>query len=256
MKTYKVAEIREESPGVKSFFFGFKEPCEPGQFLMVWVPGVDEVPMSVSFQDKGRLGISVHNVGEATAAMHNLKVGDLVGLRGPYGNTFDIKGEEVLLVGGGCGAAPLIHLAETAKRSGIKVKSLVGACTRDEVLFEDRYKECGDLECSTDDGSFGYNGFVTDLVEKELGAKKYDCVYTCGPEIMMKKVFGICEKNKIEVQASLERYMKCGVGVCSSCAVNGYRVCRDGPVFGSEKLRKMGEFGRLRRVGSGVGVKI
>jgi dihydroorotate dehydrogenase electron transfer subunit len=104
---------------------------------------------------------------------------------------------------------------------------------------------------STDDGSFGIKGFTTDVLMDLLKKEKFDCVYTCGPEVMMKKVFDICDDKGIKCQASLERYMKCGFGLCGTCCIDDKLICKDGPVFDSNQLRKLSEFGVFNRDKSG-----
>lgn len=249
-RTFRIAEIREESPKVKSFFFEFKSKQKPGQFLMVWVPGAEEVPMSVSYSKGNRIGMSVFNVGKTTARMQRLRVGDYLGLRGPYGNEFKLKGKNIALIGGGCGSSPLIYLAEQAAKKGIAVTSFVGAKNKNELLFLPRFRKVSKVFTATDDGSSGYKGFVTDLFREKM--ENFDCVYTCGPELMMKNVLDICLENGLDMQASLERYMKCGVGVCGACMIDGYRVCKDGPVFDIETLENMKDFGKTKRNSSGT----
>jgi dihydroorotate dehydrogenase electron transfer subunit len=105
------------------------------------------------------------------------------------------------------------------------------------------------IEVTTDDGSEGFFGFTTQRMEQLIQDKdqQFDLVITCGPEVMMKKVVELAVKAQIPVQASLERYMKCGIGICDACAINGYQVCRDGPVFNGEHLAKLEEFGKHQR---------
>ena len=111
---------------------------------------------------------------------------------------------------------------------------------------------------TTDDGSFGRKGFTIDALEEVLKNKKnkIKIVYTCGPEIMMKKVFDICQKYKVELEASLERYMACGFGICGKCMVNDQIVCIDGPIFNSKQLGRMPEFGNTARLKSGRKVSL
>jgi dihydroorotate dehydrogenase electron transfer subunit len=109
---------------------------------------------------------------------------------------------------------------------------------------------------STDDGSFGYHGFASDLAKKILEKERFDQIITCGPEKMMKKILELGLEYKIPVQASLERHMKCGIGICDSCAIDGWHVCKDGPVFDNKKLGKMKDFGRFKRDASGRRVRI
>jgi dihydroorotate dehydrogenase electron transfer subunit len=247
METPEVLEIKSvvnENKNVKTFFFDKKIKNEPGQFLMVWVPRLDEKPFAVSFENP--LGITVEKVGPFTEKLFIMKKGDKLGIRGPYGNGFKLKGKKICLVSGGCGVIPLALLSEKFKK--VKITAIIGAGTKDDLFFIGRLKKCcSKVIVTTDDGSYGIKGFTTDVLKDLLKNEKFDCVYTCGPEVMMKKVFEICEKNKIECQASLERYMKCGFGLCGQCCIDGMRVCKEGPVLSSKKLRKLTEFGAFER---------
>ena len=218
---------------------------------MVWIPGIDEIPMSLSHIGE-RQAITVKKIGEATSALYNLKEGDKIGIRGPYGHGFAKKGRKALFVAGGIGIAPLLPLIR--EYEGEK-EVILGARTKNEIIFEDEIKKLAPLHISTDDGSYGFKGFATDLMSKLLN-KDFDIVYTCGPEKMMKRVYQICKENGIEMQASLERYMKCGIGICDSCSINGYKVCRDGPVFDIETLSKMTDFGKWKRNEAGKKIPI
>ncbi len=257
-RTYKITEIIEETPNVKSFIFDFEKSAQPGQFLMAWVPDFEEIPMSVSYCSDNKIGISVYAVGETTKKLHEMKEGDYVGLRGPYGTSFEPKGDKIAVIGGGCGSAPLGYLVESFFDENVEVHALLGAGTRENLLFKDRLEKLPytDIHCATDDGSYGHEGFITEVFETLTEKHKFDRVYTCGPEIMMKKIYDTCREKKIDLQASLERYMKCGLGICGSCAIDGYLVCKDGPVFGMKDLNRMSEFGKKRRDRSGCHVEL
>ncbi|MEA2053693.1 MAG: dihydroorotate dehydrogenase electron transfer subunit [Candidatus Thermoplasmatota archaeon] len=244
-----IDEIVENTPIHKTFYFEDEEcrKAKPGQFVMVWIPGVDEMPVSLSFiQEKQAVTVEVK--GEGTKKMHETKVGDKIGIRGPYGNGFSTHGNKLLFVAGGTGIAPLLPLIKMVE--GEKTV-ILGARTSSLLLFEKELKDMGvKLYISTDDGSKGHQGFATDIFEN-LIEEDFDTVYTCGPETMMKKVLGLCLKKNVPMQASLERYMKCGIGICDSCSIDGYHVCKDGPVFSGDILKKMGEFGKWKRKPSG-----
>jgi dihydroorotate dehydrogenase electron transfer subunit len=214
---------------------------------MVWIPGLDEKPFSLSYAGD-EPAITVEEKGKFTKSLFEMKEGDYIGLRGPYGKGFEIKGN-ACVVAGGCGLAPVSVLIERLKDPLV----IFGARRKDRLIFKNRFPKA---KVTTDDGSFGAKGFTTDVLEEALKGKKFGTVYTCGPEIMIKKVFEICERHGIECQASLERYMKCGFGVCGQCEINGLRVCKDGPVFSSEKLRGMKDFGREARLKSGKKVPV
>jgi dihydroorotate dehydrogenase electron transfer subunit len=175
---------------------------------------------------------------------------DSIGIRGPLGKGFDRKSGHILLVAGGVGAAPLAPLAEKASYEGIKVTTLLGAKTKEELVFKKRFENAGDVLVATDDGSAGKHGYVTQLIDNY---ERYDQIYCCGPEIMMKKVHDNVPPSKS--QFSLHRYIKCGLGVCGACCIDGLRVCIDGPVFSGEVLKNT-EFGIYRRNEFGERIKV
>jgi len=260
--------VVDETPTVRTLYFNdqFLGDVLPGKFAMVWIPGVNELPMSVMVS-KNRSGFTVRKRGESSTALYNLKVGDKIGVRGPYGNSFDIKGEKILLIGGGTGLAPLMRLiAYAGVCSDYEVSEitvLMGSRTKEEVFFEKVDTVINiprDVTVKvipvTEDGSYGEKGYVTDVLEKLLEENTYDAIYTCGPELMMYKVVKLANEKGIFVQASLERMMKCGVGICGSCCVNEDLVCRDGTVFDGQHLAKNSEFGHFQRTKSGILEKI
>ena len=252
LRVCTINKIINETPTIKSFFFSDDMHVSGGQFVMVWVPGVDEIPMSVAYTRPGSdKGITVAKVGEATGRLHEMVVGSKIGIRGPYGNGFNIENStNILAVSGGCGSAPLGPVLENAQSTGKTITFLVGARTKSELLFKSRVEELGvPVEIATDDGSEGYHGFVTNRLHEmlEKDGSSFDLIMTCGPEVMMTKVVDIAYQFNIPVQASLERYMKCGIGICDSCTVSGFQVCRDGPVFSGEMLQKIVEFGKSHR---------
>jgi len=247
-----IIETVQESPSTRTFLFDTAfDSATAGQFVMVWIRGVDEIPMTLSYKN----AITVQEVGDATSRLFEIGKGDSVGIRGPFGTGFTLPGKDdrILLVAGGVGAAPLAPLAEYAGRAGSEVTTLLGSRNADELVFADRFSAAGMLHIATDDGSAGRAGFVTDLLgEAELTG--YDRIYTCGPEIMMARVFDIlCGADAHErAEFSLHRYFKCGIGVCGACCMDpsGLRVCRDGPVFNGMQLVDS-EFGKYKRSASG-----
>ncbi len=241
-----ITKIVDETPAIRTFFFDTSFELIPGQFVMVWIRGVDEIPMALSYEN----AITVQKVGPATSALFELEVCDSVGIRGPFGNGFGMEKGHILLVSGGVGAAPLAPLAEKANASGIKVTTLLGARTKEELLFRERFEAVGDVRVATDDGSEGMHGFVTQLIEEP---DRYSQIYCCGPEIMMKKVLDKVTPSK--AQFSLHRYIKCGIGICGACCIDGLRVCRDGPVFSGDALEKS-EFGVYGRNECGERVRV
>jgi len=268
IQTVQIKRIINECEGVKSFVFkkaSTKSP-QPGQFVMVWIPGVDEVPMSISsYNERGEWSITVKDVGECTHALHELKIGDYIGIRGPLGNAFQIpqdKNKKIFLIGGGIGMVPLRFLASELVKLGYKFTTIEGAKVENDLIFMDEFfdlkREGSEFNYCTDDGSYGEKGFATEIFENALmdlepDELKNTIVYTCGPEVMMHKLFQICNEQDIEINASLERIMRCGCGLCGLCAIDpiGSLVCKDGPVFTSVELREMNDFGKFTREFSG-----
>ncbi len=249
-KIFEVEKVFDEGSKVKTLVLNGTLDAKPGQFVMVWEPGVGEKPFGVGSTDP--LAISIGKVGKTSAALHEKKPGDRVWLRGPYGNGFTIRGKNIACVAGGYGVSPIRFLAKKAREAGAKVCVFMGARTKKELML----KPNGEAVICTDDGSCGEKGFATQAFEQSLKQKKYDAVYTCGPEMMMKKVVDACIARGIPCQASLDRFMKCGLGICGSCAIDGLLACKDGPVFEGEAIAKMKEFGTISRDASGKKVKI
>ncbi|MFH1235506.1 MAG: dihydroorotate dehydrogenase electron transfer subunit [Parcubacteria group bacterium] len=251
-----IVDIVQETENVKTFFFDIALNSKPGQFVIMWIPRVDEKPFSIAYDEHGRLGLSVAKVGRFTEKLFEYKKGGLVGIRGPYGSAFTLQDglKRILFVGGGYGVAPLATLASQAIARGITVDFCNGARTKSLLLFMDRLEALGiSLHVATDDGSEGHRGFITDVVKELLEANSYDCVYTCGPELMEQKVVDVAAEKNIVSQVSIERYMKCGFGICGACCIDdsGKRMCIEGPVVSGEFARTQSEFGRFHRIASG-----
>ncbi len=250
----RIKEVRKEGKGIATLLFPFQRKAVPGQFVMIWIPGVDEVPMSLSYIGDVA-GVTVKDIGEATAAMSSMKEGDNIGIRGPYGNGFKLGYDHVLCVGGGVGMAPVMTAVELiGDRS--KVDVAIGARNKFEVIFEERARRAaGTVNISTDDGSYGMKGNAVSLAKSMMLEKKYDMVLGCGPEIMNRYLLQACQELKVPCQLSLERLMKCGCGICGSCVMDGHRVCVEGPVFSDQDILDMPEFGTSRRDCSGNRIK-
>ncbi len=252
--TLPITEIKDENASTKTFFFKGKLSAEPGQFIMLARLGVGEKPFSVS-EDNGRyFGITVKKVGEFTERLFTLKVGDLLSIRGPYGTHFTVQSKKVCIVGGGTGIAPLMFLLK--KLTEIKADTTVinGARTKDELLFINDIKRLSKKCVSvTDDGSFQEKGVATDILEKLLRKEHFDIIYGAGPEPMLVKILRLSEQFDVPCELSLERHIKCGMGLCGSCVMDpiGIRICKEGPVLKKEILLKLTEFGKYKRNASG-----
>ncbi len=216
----------------------------PGQFLMVWLPGINEKPFSIAGHDKDGLLITVRKRGSFSGRLVDLKVGDRVGIRGPYGRPFD-QVENCCLVAGGIGFACLAPIAERYPQAPI----LYGEANALSRIYQSRFP---DSVFYTDDGSAGTKGFPTDGLEDTI--KRCGCamVYACGPEQMLMKTIKICKSLGVGCQVSIERYMKCGNGVCGQCACGPVRACVEGTVFYDHELLKNSDFGRRKLDSSGT----
>jgi dihydroorotate dehydrogenase electron transfer subunit len=244
MRTTRIVSVKTESPTVKTF--AVKDTlcakAEPGQFLMLWIPRVDEIPLSILNANDGKVSVAVKAVGEATHALHSLKSGDTIGVRGPFGNSFTRHHGKILMVAGGTGTAPLLFLAKRLARKAERLTFVTGAKTQSELLFLNELDAVCTEEsvlATTDDGSYGIKCLATEPLEKLVDKDRFNIIYTCGPEQMVRKVFDLAEKRKIAMEASLERLMRCGIGLCGSCVIGKYRVCRDGPVFNLAQLSEV-----------------
>ncbi len=254
-----IEKVVDETPTVRTLYFSddVMSNVLPGQFAMVWIPGINELPMSVMISKEiGKAAFTVRKHGQASTGLFNIKSGEKIGVRGPYGNAFDVKEGNLLLVGGGTGLVPMMRLLTHVKPTD-NVTLLIGAKSKDEVFFEKLANELlqnnpHKVIVCTDDGSYGEKGFVTDMVEKLVNESHFDGVYTCGPEKMMYKTVQSAHSKGIFVQASLERMMKCGVGICGSCCVGEDLACKDGTIFDGTHLSQNKEFGYTHRNKAGI----
>ena len=265
MRIVEIVDAKRENQTVNTFAFVDKlcGKAEPGQFVMVWIPGVDEIPMSLSAIDpEGLTSVTVNGVGEASRALNRKEKGDQIGIRGPFGNGFVPAEGNVMVVGGGTGLAPLMPLTGRLVKVANKITLLSGAKCQDNLLFLDRVDGIlSELDSetifTTEDGSYGIECMVTDQVEQKMKKEKFDMIYTCGPEQMMYSMFILAEQHNVPLQASLERIMRCAIGLCGSCQIGKLRVCKDGPVLNSEQLRSVKEeFGKFQLDFTGKRIKL
>ncbi len=284
-KEAALKEIIDEAEGIKTFVFK-TSPCfnsEPGQFVMLYLPGIGERPFSIYAQNNESFSLTIAKVGKVTSHIFNMNKGQRLYYLGPFGKPFKIKGSHIALVAGGYGAGPLSFLAKKAASQGIRVEFIIGAKSKKYLLYLNKaYPEKVNIHYCTDDGSFGFNGFATEKLKElllkynhgEKGimaanpekqsyifvpnsrlenlnnvASPIDMAYSVGPELMMKKVVEITDSFDIGCQVSLERHMKCGFGICGSCSVDpiGIRMCVEGPCLDKKTVKKITEFGKYKR---------
>lgn len=247
-----IKEVVKHTESTKSFILGVNDMDEiwPGQFIMVWLPDYEEIPLSPSYSDGKTVRITVKAVGETTSKLLELDVGDRIYMRGPYGKGFDLDLEgNYLLVGGGYGAAPIIYAAHILIKRGLSTTYVEGVKTASEQLFIDEANKLGiNSVLVTEDGSSSIKGLVTEYIIKIIN--NYDMVLACGPEAMLNKILNICNEYGVNCQLSYEKIVKCGIGICGSCVLDdtGLLICRDGPVFHRDTLLKYQYISKVNKV--------
>lgn len=218
------------------------EMAKPGQFLHLLVDGHTlRRPISIADVDRerGYVTILFKVIGSGTKHLAMYPKGTKIDALGPNGNgfTYDASMNTALLIGGGIGVPPLYNLGKELKEKGIHVISVLGFQSKAHVFYEEKFKELGETFVVTDDGSHGYQGFVTDIMDLVNG---YDCYFSCGPIPMLKAVTKKLHGKKGYI--SLEERMGCGVGACFACVIptdheGGYKkICKDGPVFAANEV--------------------
>ncbi len=221
---------------------------QPGQFVEVRVDHSSTTflrrPISINYVDRKRneLWLLVHMIGDGTRALGRLVTGDTVNCLLPLGHGFTLPDEgnrQYLLVGGGVGTAPLLYYGEELNRRGCTPTFLLGARSKADLLQLDHFERIGRVVTTTEDGSTGHRGYVTQ--HSILSEEKFDAIATCGPKPMMVAVARYAETAGIPCEASLENHMACGLGACLCCVektVDGHLcVCKEGPVFNIKRLQ-------------------
>ncbi len=252
----EISKVVDEAEGIKTVFLKSTLQAKPGQFVMLWIPRVDEKPFAISYSNGKEIGVTVAAVGPFSNKLCAMKAGEKVGIRGPYGTVYNLEGKKVTMVGGGYGSASLTMLAEDALKQGIKVKFILGARTKNRLVYAERLKKLigsENLIVTTDDGSLGMKGYVTDALKELLKKEKIDKIFVCGPDKMMKAAAQVGLDAGVKGEISGERWFKCGgMGLCGHCCVDpiGIRLCVEGPVIPFETAAKITELGEYHRVKS------
>ncbi|MEI6047910.1 MAG: dihydroorotate dehydrogenase electron transfer subunit [Bacteroidota bacterium] len=220
---------------------------KPGQFAQVRVDGSPETflrrPISIHDVDYGKntLKLLIQITGKGTETLSKLRNGDFLNLIYPLGNSFSLprENEKILLAGGGCGVAPLLFLGKHLKLNGYIPDILLGFRNSERIIEFDEYLKIGKVFLTTEDGSRGEKGYVTN--HSVFSRVKYDRIYCCGPDSMMRVIAGFCKNNNITCEVSLENLMACGIGACLCCIVDTLKgnlcTCIDGPVFNINELK-------------------
>ncbi|MHA1539890.1 MAG: iron-sulfur cluster-binding protein [Alphaproteobacteria bacterium] len=235
-KPMTIREIVQENATTKTFIFDADfDQAKPGQFVMAWLPGEKESPFCVAGIAPFMLTIAA--VGILTEKIHHLAVGDQLWIRGPQGTFFTPEKDAAtpLLIGGGYGAAPLAFLAEQLIEEGQKPIAILGGRTKYAVIGAARFREIGvEVIITTDDGSEGEEGRVTDPARRLLAQDNGDAIYAVGPNPMLQALEDLAAEFSIPCQLSWEEEMGCGMGICGVCEKDGQLLCVEGPVLKTE----------------------
>lgn len=269
-QAFAIKDFWDEAENIRTFSFEGTLNAKPGQFCMLWIPGFDEKPFSIARDYDGEIWLTICKVGPASEKLFQLKKGQKIGLRGAFGHGFTIipakankknpvnpfhplnpssDKKNILLIGGGYGTAPLHNTGRAHQKNGHNVTMIIGARTKDLVMHQKWSEEAGFRTLiATNDGSLGKEGFTTHILEDLIKTEKIDLVQTCGPEKMMKVIAQMCTEQGIDCEVSIERYMKCGFGICGQCVTeSGEKMCQTGPVVPAEKALSYDDFGLFHR---------
>ncbi len=233
----RIVERLVENPRTVTLVLDTPLECAPGQFAMIWLPGLDEKPFSISSDDP--LAFTVSRVGPFSEALHALGPGDTLWFRGPFGHGFGLETgcREPVLVGGGYGAAPLAFLARRLfarpnRIRPVRIHAVIGARTTADLLFLGRFAGLGcEVHPATEDGTSGRRGLATDEARDLLAADRADRLFACGPGGMLDALADLARAARVPAELSREAHLRCGIGACGSCVHGNRLVCLDGPVF-------------------------
>jgi len=265
-KAARIVEVIVENSQIKTFVLALADPEEnqaftyaPGQFLMLSVPHCGEAPISIASSpaEPGTIHLAIRRAGKLTEAMHQLEPGAMVGIRGPYGRPFpmpQLAGRQLLFVAGGIGLAPLRSVIKTCllapenRPAGITL--LYGSRSPADLAFSrdlEAWQEQANFTChlTVDQGGPEWNGpvgLVTGLFDRLTLEPAQSTALICGPSLMIRAVLGELSRMGLppeQIITTLERHMKCGVGICRHCHLDSKLVCKDGPVFTLAELQKL-----------------
>jgi dihydroorotate dehydrogenase electron transfer subunit len=234
-RVFRVAQVIPEGSCGATLILDGALPAQPGQFIMAWLPGIEERPFSL--MDDDPLSLSIADTGPFTRALCALKPGERLWVRGPFGRGFALSGRRHLLIGGGSGTAGLALLAKRALAAGHDLRVVIGARSAGQLMLAWRCEDLGaPVALATDDGSTGFHGTALGAAEEWLATRWPEGVYACGPQGMARAVARRCRELGLPCWLSLESTMRCAIGVCGSCNIGERLVCQDGPVFAAEEI--------------------
>lgn len=254
-KPYKVLDFHRETSDTFTLRVNMGVNHEPGQFVQVSLPGIGECPISICSDSKEFLALNIRQVGNMTNALARLRKGGTLLIRGPYGKGYpmqQLKGNSIIMIGGGCGVAPLKGVIDYIENHRADFKDVIlflGYRSPDEILFKkelEEWKKKYRIQVTVDKnahGRFCYDakeGFITDALKQSSISKDNKAVFICGPPVMMKYSIDILkskEFNDDQIFISAERLMYCALGVCCHCMIRGKFTCIDGPVFRYDEIK-------------------
>lgn len=233
----RILDVRQDNYRTRTFTLDLDLDATPGQFVMVWLPRFDEKPFSLVAANPVTLMITA--VGPMSGLLHSRQPGDRMWLRGPFGRGFapaQAPGRCVL-VGGGYGVAPLYWLAQALGGHTPQVTTIIGARAAEELLYTGHFEALRhahtqyNLLVTTEDGSSGQPGRVTDALAPLLAAGAVDTIFGCGPHALLAALETAARRSNVACQLSWEAYMRCAIGICGACEHEGRVLCMDGPVL-------------------------
>ena len=240
LKAAKIVDKWREADNTVSLTLKPLNPlkCDPlpPQFIMLWLPGVEEIPLSIVDYKDDILRVTVRDRGPTSHKLvYDTRIGEILGFRGPFGKPFTLNKDKYVLIAGGLGAPPILFTLKTLLRKGVKdVVYVVGARTKSLLLYVDEVKSLGvKVHVATDDGSAGFKGLVTELIDKIIDMYDGYEFIACGPSDMLRTLsLKLYELGYYDAKVIAESIVKCGMGVCGSCVLGkGLLLCTDGPWF-------------------------
>jgi anaerobic sulfite reductase subunit B len=252
-KKVKIINYRRESSDTFTIKVKFKHFHRPGQFMLIGLPGIGEAPVSIASYSDEYMEFNIRKVGNVTRAISKLKKNSTIFIRGPYGKGYPMhhfKGDNIIMIGGGCGVAPLKGVIEYVNKYRVDFNDIImflGFRSPEEILFSrnlEDWKKNYNVFMSVDKNPGntcfkGKVGFVTDMLKEEHINNQGSVVFICGPPIMIKNSIDILIQkgfNEQQIFISTERLMYCGIGVCGHCMIHGKYTCVDGPVFRYDEI--------------------
>lgn len=253
--TIAVDSALTETADVRTLRFAYPLSADPGQFVMISDLQSDEKPFSLSECDSSGFSVTLRRVGPFSERLFAAQRGDRLSIRGAYGSSFFIRYGRALVVGGGCATPPLFFLCRRLIEQGVDVTVVNGARTEADLLFGDRFGSLP-LRYLTAVEQGAQPATAVDLAAGLLDRESFDTLYAGGPELMLRALMQVT--GNTDYQFLIERYMKCGLGVCGSCTLDplGLRACVEGPVLGRNQLMRLTEFGRYRRNADGARIPV